>query len=62
MIGAKTVKAEFLFGICDISDQILMASSTRTRTSKDMDRVIKMAYAYMTMVLSVESFVILLNA
>ena len=44
MIGAKTVKAWFLFGICDISDQILMASSTRTRTSKDMDRVIKMAY------------------
>ena len=44
MIGAKTVKAWFLFGICDILDQILMASSTRTRTFKDMDGVIKMAY------------------
>ena len=43
MIGAKTVKAWFLFGICD-TDQILMASSTRTRTFKYVDGVIKMAY------------------
>ena len=46
MIGAKTVKAWFLFGISNISDQILMAPIARTRTSKDMDLmdgVIKMA-------------------
>ena len=42
MIVAKTVRM-FPFWICDILDQILMASSTRTGTSKDIDRVIKMA-------------------